>query len=161
MEARLEQFIHDLVRRYDEGALSRREFVGALAMLSAASGPVLAQPSGFESARINHVSITCSDLDRTVAFYRRAFALPLVRANPPQADLVQLGVGRAQHLSIRKGSPAGVDHFAIVIDNFNMDRVVADLKARGAMPETGGGAGLHVRDPDGINVQLIANAAGG
>jgi hypothetical protein len=75
------------------------------------------------------------------------------------AQLVQLKLGKS-HLSIRHGDGTkGVDHFAIGLDRFDKDSVIADLKARGATPREDPGAGLHVVDPDGLNVQLIANAA--
>ena len=73
--------------------------------------------------------------------------------------LVQLKLGRS-HLSIRRDNgPTGVDHFAIGLDRFNRDAVMADLRRRGAVPRGGNGAGLHVLDPDGLPVQLIANPA--
>jgi len=47
-------------------------------------------------------------------------------------------------------------------DLFNKDRVIADLRARGATPIDGGdGADLHVADPDGLFVQVIANGGTG
>jgi len=35
--------------------------------------------------------------------------------------------------------------------------VIAELKARGAMPTEEGDAGLHVMDPDGYPVQVSSN----
>jgi catechol 2,3-dioxygenase-like lactoylglutathione lyase family enzyme len=154
----MERVISNLLGNYEKGALSRRELVGALAILSVSSGSALAAPAGFESSSINHVSITGSNLQRTVDFYSRVFALP--RQGQGQANLVQLGVGKTAHLSIRQGAKPGFDHFAIGIERFNKDAVIADLRSRGATPVDGGdGAGLHVADPDGMFVQLIA--AGG
>jgi len=99
-------------------------------------------------------------LQRTVDFYSRVFNLP--RQGQGQANLVQLAVGKAGHLSIRQGAKPGFDHFAIGIEGFNKDRVIADLRARGATPIDGGdGAGLHVADPDGLFVQVIANGGNG
>ena len=154
----MEKIINGLIGRYETGALSRRELVGALAALSVTGGSAWAAPAGFESASINHVSITGSNLQRTVDFYSRTFGLP--RQGQGQPNLVQLAVGKSQHLSLRQGSPVGVDHFAIGIERFNKDAVIADLRARGATPIDGGdGAGLHVADPDGLIVQVIGNAA--
>jgi len=150
----MEHEISTLIRRYENGSLSRRELVGALAVLAVAPGSASAAPAGFESAGINHVSVTVSDLNRSVEFYRRVFALPVAPQNGN--NLVQLGVGK-QHLSIRQGSPVGVDHFAIGIERFNKDAVIADLKARGATGRDDPGVGFHVNDPDGTQVQLIAN----
>jgi len=150
----MEKLINNLIGRYEKGGMSRRELVGALAVL--AVGTQSASAAGFESNTINHVSITASNLNRSVDWYRRTFGLSLMRQDN---NLVQLSVGRTQHLSLRAGNPKGFDHFAIGIDRFNHDTVVADLKSRGATPQDGNGAGLHVADPDGLLVQVIANGA--
>lgn len=156
----MEKLINGLIGQYETGALSRRELVGALAALSVTSGTAFAADTGFQSAGINHVSITTGNLQRSVDFYSRAFNLTRQPRNA--ANLVQLNVGRNAHLSIRQGANPRFDHFAIGVENFNKDRIVADLKARGAMPVDGGdGAGLHVADPDGLFVQLIANTGAG
>ena len=153
----MEQVVNSLLGRY-EGALSRRDpEVGALAVLTLTNQS--ASAVGFESSSLNHVSITVANLQRSVEFYRTVFGLPIQSENKA-AELVQLKLGKS-HLSIRRGDGAkGVDHFAIGLDRFNKDSVIADLKARGAVPREDPGAGLHVVDPDGLNVQLIASAAG-
>ena len=160
MEGVVEKIINGLIGRYEKGALSRRELVGALAALSMTGKTAFAAEAGFQSASINHVSITASNLERSVAFYSRAFNL--TRQPRPDANLVQLAVGRSAHLSLRQGANPRFDHFAIGIEAFNKDRVIADLRARGATPIDGGdGAGLHVADPDGLFVQVIGNGGAG
>src|SRR5215467_2627181 len=156
----MERLINGLLSQYDKGALSRRELVGALVALGLTGGSAAAAQAGLQAASINHVSITGSNLQRTVDFYSRVFNLP--RQGQGQANLVQLAVGKSAHLSIRQGAKPGFDHFAIGIEGFNKDAVIADLKARGANPVDGGdGAGLHVADPDGNFIQVIAaNGAG-
>jgi hypothetical protein len=54
-----------------------------------------------------------------------------------------------------------VDHFAIGIPAFNRAAVEGHLKQRGATPLQGDYAGLHVKDPDGINVQIIRSGSEG
>ncbi len=154
----MEHIIDKLIGRYERGALSRRDLVATLGAVALTGGAASAATSGFESSAINHVSITVSDLQRSVDFYRRVFNLPVMPGNAG-ANLVQLGVGKSQHLSIRKGSPVGFDHFAIGIERFNKDAVIADLKLRGAEGLDEPGVGFRVADPDGLKVQLIANAA--
>ncbi|HEX5280717.1 MAG TPA: VOC family protein [Micropepsaceae bacterium] len=155
----MEQLINRLIGRYENGALSRRELVGALAALSVTGSSAFAAETGFQSAGINHVSITASNLQRSADFYARMFNLTRQPRNA--ANLVQLNVGK-DHLSIRQGANPRFDHFAIGVENFNKDRIIADLKSRGAMPIDGGaGAGLHVADPDGLLVQVIANGGAG
>jgi catechol 2,3-dioxygenase-like lactoylglutathione lyase family enzyme len=156
----MEKLINGLLGQYEKGALSRRELVGTLAALGATGWSAAAAQAGFQAASINHVSITGSNLQRTVDFYSRVFNLP--RQGQAQSNLVQLAVGKAGHLSIRQGSKPSFDHFAIGIEGFNKERVIADLRARGATPIDGGdGAGLHVADPDGLFVQVIANGGNG
>jgi len=156
----MEKLINGLIGQYENGALSRRELVAALAAVSVTARTTFAAEQGFQSAGINHVSITATNVDRTVQYYSRVFNLP--RQGQANANLVQLTVGKSAHLSIRQGAKPGFDHFAIGIDGFNKDRVIADLRARGATPIDGGdGAGLHVADPDGMFVQVIANGGAG
>ena len=155
----MEEIINGLIGRYENGAMSRRELVGTLAALSIAK-PAFAADTGFQSAGINHVSITASNLERSAAFYSRVFNL--TREPGQAANLVQLAVGRNAHLSLRQGANPRFDHFAVGVEGFNKDRVTADLRARGATPVDGGdGAGLHVADPDGLFVQVIGNRAAG
>jgi catechol 2,3-dioxygenase-like lactoylglutathione lyase family enzyme len=156
----MEQLIDGLVGRYERGALSRRDLVAALAVMSATGASAFAAPAGFESSSLSHVAIVVGDLQRSVEFYRRVFGLSVTSENAA-AQLVQMGIGKSQHLSIRRGDgPKGIDHFGIGIDRFNKDQVIADLKSRGAIPREDGGAGLHVLDPDGVKVQVSANGAG-
>ena len=156
----MERLINGLIGQYETGALSRRELVGALSTLSVTANAAFAADAGFQSASINHVSITASNLERTVGFYSRVFNL--TRQPGQNANLVQLQVGRDAHLSIRQGANPRFDHFAIGIQGFNKDRVIANLRARGATPIDGGdGAGLHVADPDGLFVQAIGNGGAG
>jgi len=156
----MEKLINGLIGQYDNGALSRRELVAALAAVGVSARTASAAEAGFQSAGINHVSITATNLNRSVEFYSRVFKLP--RRSLQNANLVQLGVGKDAHLSFRQGAKASFDHFAFGIEGFNKDRVIADLKARGATPIDGGdGAGLHVADPDGLFVQVIANGGAG
>src|SRR5260370_27741876 len=121
----MEQVINGLIGRYERGALSGRDLVGALAVLALANQSALA--AGFESSTLNHVSITVSNLQRSVEFYRNVFGLPIQSENKA-AELVQLKLGPS-HLSIRRADgPKGVDHFAIGLDRFNTHSVSADLK---------------------------------
>ena len=156
----MEKLINGLIGQYENGAMSRRELVGMLAALSVTGTTASAAEAGFQSAGINHVSITASDLQRSVDFYSRVFSL--TRQPQTGANLVQLKIGRDSHLSLRQGANPRFDHFAIGVDGFNKDRVMANLKARGATPIDGGdGAGLHVADPDGLFIQVIGNGGAG
>ena len=153
----MEKVIDHLLVSYERGALSRREIVGALAMLTTAAGSAAAAPAGFAGSSLNHVSITASNIERSAEFYSRVFALPpMIRT--AAGEVTQLHVGKS-HLSIRRGSPTGVDHFAIGIERFNKESIIAELRARGAVPREERNFGLHVIDPDGVHVQVIDSEA--
>ena len=69
--------------------------------------------------------------------------------------IIRLGITRAL-VSLNHERPAGiVDHFAIGVPKFDKDSITSDLKQRGATPENDLFAGFHVRDPDGVKVQIF------
>jgi hypothetical protein len=58
-------------------------------------------------------------------------------------------------VSLNHQSPAGiVDHFAIGVPRFTKEAAARYLTERGATPLDDPYAGLHIKDPDGINVQI-------
>jgi catechol 2,3-dioxygenase-like lactoylglutathione lyase family enzyme len=99
--------------------------------------------------------LTVSDLARSSEFYRRVFGLPVQNRDDGN---VQLNLERG-HITLRRGNPSGfVDHFAIGTDRFDQEGVIRELKSRGAEPLDDPDAGTHVKDPDGLRVQLTSNA---
>src|SRR5205823_13789524 len=126
-------------------------------MLTAATGPASAVPvqeTGLKSAKIDHVSIQVSDLPRSISFYQKIFGLSVVSEDKPN-EIVRLGVGKAL-VSLHHKSPTGiVDHFAIAVENFNRDSVTRELKQRGVNPEENLDAGFHIKDPEGLSVQIV------
>lgn len=150
----MEHTISRLLKAYENGKLHRRDLVKGLALLAAGAGS--ASAAGFQSNGINHVSLQVSNLQRSSEFYQRVL---VASAENRPAGAVTLKVGKS-HIVLRPGTPAGkVDHFAVGVDHFNKDSIIADLKARGAVPTDKGAAGLHVVDPDGYPVQFQSNDA--
>ena len=149
--------ISELLNRFERGALTRRELIQGLTILTAASATAStaqSQDAGIQVAKIDHVSIQVSDLPRSIAFYQRMFGLPIVSENRPE-EIVRLGIGKTL-VSLHHKNPTGlVDHFAIAIENFDEDSVTRELRARGANPERNIDAGLHITDPEGIRVQVV------
>jgi hypothetical protein len=54
-----------------------------------------------------------------------------------------------------KAPTAVVDHFAIGLESFNKDAVTRELKKSGITPDENLDAGFHIKDPDGMNVQIV------
>ena len=155
----MEAMIASLVSRFERGALSRRELIQGLAMLAAASGTAStaqAQDAATKGAKIDHVSIQVSDLARSSAFYQKMFGLTQVSEDKPN-EIVRFGAAGKVLVSLHHKSPTGlVDHFAIGVEKFNKESVTRELKARGANPEENIDAGFHIKDPEGIGVQIVA-----
>jgi glyoxylase I family protein len=151
----MESIISDLVSRFEKGALSRRDLVRGLALLAASGTGAAAQQQDidFKSADIDHVSIQVADLQRSVDFYQKMFGFTVVSQDKP-LDIVRLGNTRTL-VSLNRQSPAGiVDHFSIGVPRYTKEAAARYLAARGATPLDDPYAGLHVKDPDGVNVQI-------
>jgi glyoxylase I family protein len=149
----MESFISGLVSRFEKGLLSRRELVSGLAVLAAGGTAAAQEDIDFKGADIDHVSIHVADLQRSVDFYQKMFGFTVVSQDQP-GGIIRLGNTKVL-VSLNHGSPAGVvDHFAIGIPRFSRESVARYLTQRGATPLEGDYAGLHVKDPDGINVQI-------
>jgi predicted enzyme related to lactoylglutathione lyase len=148
----MEPVISDLVSRFERGALTRRELIGALALL--AGGATAAQPATLKSATINHVSVLVTDMARSMEFYDRVFGLKVMSEDKAN-KIARLGTGGKILVSLRMEPPPGViDHFAIGVEGFNRDAVTADLKGFGLTPAENIEFGFHVKDPDGAVVQI-------
>jgi glutathione S-transferase fosA5 len=149
----VQQLVSNLLDKFERGAVSRRELVQHLAFLAAAGTTAAAQTSGLQGSGISHISLSVSDLQRSVDFYRNTFGLTVVGEDKKQ-EIVRLGQ-KGTMVSLRRAAPAGVvDHFAIHVEGFNREAVTAELTARGIKPSQNAEAGFHVNDPDGYPVQM-------
>ena len=154
----MEAIISNLLSRFEKGALSRRELVQGLAMLTAAGGGAAAyaqdKDAGLKGMKIDHISIQVSDLPRAVAFYENIFGFTVLSEDKPN-EIVRLGSGKV-FVSLHHKSPTGlVDHFAIGVEKFNKEAVTRVLKEHGANPEENLDAGFHIQDPEGMSVQIV------
>src|SRR5467141_4893471 len=109
----------------------------------------------FGGANIDHVSIQVADLQRSVDFYQKMFGFSVISQDQP-LGIIRLGTTRSL-VSLNRQSPAGiVDHFAIGVPRFSKESAARYLKQRNGTPEDDPYAGLHIKDPDGINVQIFS-----
>ena len=151
----MERLISDLVSKFEGGTLSRRQLIGSLTALMAFSRPVAA--AGVVGMTLEHVSLQVRDLQRSRDFYNRVFGMSEPTQAAPRADgSIRLDLKTGGFFVLRTGSPVGtVDHVAIRLDRFDKEQVIRQLKDAGVNPvDDAGGAGFHVVDPDGFNVQI-------
>jgi glyoxylase I family protein len=152
----METIISDLLARFEKGSLDRRDLVRGLALLAASATTATAQEeSDFKAANIDHVSIQVANLQRSVDFYQKMFGFTVVSEDKPQG-IVRVGNGRVL-VSFNNQNPAGkIDHFSIGIPRYNKEAVTRYLQQRGATVLQGDFAGQHIKDPDGVSVQISA-----
>jgi catechol 2,3-dioxygenase-like lactoylglutathione lyase family enzyme len=152
----METVISDLVNRFDQGTLSRRQLIQGLTVIAAAGGalPAAAQETPFKSTRIDHISIQVTDLPRSIDFYQKIFGLSILNEDKPN-EIVRMGVTKVI-VSLHHKAPTGiVDHYAIAIDDFDREAVTEQLARHGLKAEQNLDYGFYVRDPEGIPVQIV------
>src|SRR5579862_7445877 len=150
----MEPIISDMVRRFERGTLSRRELIQGLSMLVASSQVTAATEPGVVAKGIDHVSVLVSNLQRSVDFYSRLFGLSVLSEDKAHG-IVRLG---RQHvlISLRTESPTGtVDHFGVAVEGFEKEAVTKTLAKLGLTAQENWQYGFYVKDPDGVNVQLL------
>jgi len=154
----METIISNLLTRFEKGSLSRRDLVQGLAMLAAGGTAAAAQEDiDFKTADIDHVSIHVADLQRSVDFYQKMFGFTVVSQDQP-GGIIRLGNTKVL-VSVNNGGPAGIiDHFAIGIPRFTRESLGGYVTQRGVTLLQGDYAGLHIKDPDGVNVQISPRA---
>jgi catechol 2,3-dioxygenase-like lactoylglutathione lyase family enzyme len=152
----MESVISGLLSRFEKGSLSRRELVQGLALLAASATAASAQEAiNFKTANIDHVSVQVGNLQRSIDFYQKMFGFTVVsQAEEGGTKIVRLGNARMLVSLNTAGLPGRVDHFAIGIPRFTRESITGYLMQHGATPLQGDLAGLHVKDPDGVNVQI-------
>jgi catechol 2,3-dioxygenase-like lactoylglutathione lyase family enzyme len=153
----MDAIISEMVQRFEKGAVSRRELIQGLTMLVAASGGASAaglQETPFKSSRIDHISIQVTDLPRSIAFYQKVFGLSILSEDKPN-EIVRMGTTRTI-VSLHHKAPTGiVDHFAIAVDGFEAESATRALAQHGLKPDNNLDWGFHVKDPEGIPVQIV------
>jgi catechol 2,3-dioxygenase-like lactoylglutathione lyase family enzyme len=149
--------IERLLNDYEHGRLSRRELLGALALLVGASaGDAAAAPIG-SVTQMNHVSIFVPDVEKSKQFYQDTFGLPLLTN---QAPGVNLSTGASGFLGIypaQAGQKGSINHVCFGMATFDADATLKTLTDRGVQARVrlrGETKELYLTDPDGISVQL-------
>ncbi|HVC26985.1 MAG TPA: VOC family protein [Nitrososphaerales archaeon] len=125
------------------------------------------KPTAFPTgARIGHVHLRVTDLERSVKFYHETLGLEVMMHVPQMGAAFLSAGGYHHHIGLNTwhslgGTPhedgdAGLDEFRIIVP----ERAVLDEVAR-RVPGTGGDDGsLAISDPDGIRVTIVPQTAG-
>ena len=151
--------VDQLLTQYENGRISRRELLSALAILTAAvaaPAPAAAAPVG-TVASFNHVSVFVPDVQKAVAFYQDLFGLPVLTRQDPGINL-NCGSGFLGIYPLpATAKESRIDHLCLGMPNFDADSVLKQLTDRGIKANIrlrGDTKELYFTDPSGIRVQL-------
>jgi catechol 2,3-dioxygenase-like lactoylglutathione lyase family enzyme len=145
-----------LLSRYENGRITRRELLGALsALVVAAPAATSAEPAVGPVKQLNHVTVFVQNVEKSVEFYQRLFGMPLLTRQDAGINL-KAGAGFLG-LYPAPGGAAGINHVCFGLEKFDADAVLrkltdagvkANIRLRGDTKE------LYFTDPDNIRVQL-------
>lgn len=103
-----------------------------------------------EAVTVNHIAISVSDLRRSKEWYCQTFGLRVIQESEQS---VLLGFGDSM-LVLRPDADAGtISHFMFGIGQFDAATLEARLREQGLEPQKDSDS-FHIRDPDGLNVQV-------
>lgn len=148
--------IDSLVASYEQGRLTRRQLLQALAIVATPlSAAAQTSPTLMKGRNLHHVNVPVSDLGRSEAFYRKLFGLgPSRIVQGPDNHGLDLPGGGIIILQ-KSDRPGRIDHFCVGVDDFNADRMRGAIKAAGIEGVQGTAAdSFFVNDPDGLRVQV-------
>ena len=99
---------------------------------------------------VNHVAISVSNLKRSRDWYCRMFGLRLIQESEQS---VLLGFGNSMLVLRVDPTPGTISHFMLGIDRFDAEELKTRLADQGLQPRRDAES-FHVRDPDGLDVQV-------
>jgi catechol 2,3-dioxygenase-like lactoylglutathione lyase family enzyme len=104
---------------------------------------------------MHHVAIQVADMPRATEFYRKLLGDPVEMGGNPPRPVFQAGETRVVVYNPVPGKQAKIDHFSVLVDNFDAASAVRDVKALGANAELSKQGTLNeFFDPDGIRLQV-------
>ena len=144
--------IESLVEDYDRGALSRRKFIQALAVVTAGSGASPTAAASFQANSLNHVTVAASDPEASRAFYEKTLGAQVVSR---QNNGINMGLGDSFLGLYAIPEPGRIHHFCVGVDGYVLEDAAEKLRGAGIDPYVRQDRPeLYFNDPDGILVQL-------
>lgn len=145
-----------LLSRYENGQITRRELLGALAaavIAPSASGAV--EPAVGEVKQLNHATMFVHDVAKSVEFYQRLFGMPVLTRQDPGINLRAgngfLGIYPAQN------RPSAIDHVCFGLEKFDAEgvqRKLTDIGVKATIRLRGDTKEVYFTDPDDVRIQL-------
>jgi glyoxylase I family protein len=122
---------------------------------------------------VHHMALICSDVERTIQFYQEIVGFPLIELmenrDYPGSSHLFFDIGNDNLLAffdfpglgLQPGveSIGSVQHIAISTDPANLEQLKGRLAAQGIPylgPDRGIMTSIYFKDPDGIQIEMIA-----
>ncbi|MSV35390.1 MAG: VOC family protein [Bryobacterales bacterium] len=157
----MENLIESLLRNFEAGKINRRQLVRSLAV-AAGAGSVGAQvgiaaESPIPVSKLDHISYTVADYAKTRDFYSKLLGLKVDGDDGKRQCRLSTGNTVIVARSAASGKPRGVmDHIGLATELKDKPAIADAIKRLGYTPEplNPKEGGVHVKDPDGYNLQL-------
>jgi catechol 2,3-dioxygenase-like lactoylglutathione lyase family enzyme len=158
----MENLIESLIQSFEKGKMNRRQLVRSLAVAASAapvvsSVPAVAAGGPLPVTRLDHLSYTVADYAKTRDFYSGLLGMKVLDDDGKRQARLSTGNTVIVARTGSSGKPTGlIDHIGYGVDLKDKTAIFAEIKKRGFTPEPmqDRETGVHVRDPDGFNVQL-------
>jgi catechol 2,3-dioxygenase-like lactoylglutathione lyase family enzyme len=158
----MEHIIANLLQKFEQGRLSRRQLIQSL-MLTATATAATAAPAApqaesggklLQATGMVHVSYMVHDYARIRDFYVDLLGMKVTVDDGKQC---RMSVGN--NILIPRNAPANTpryDHISYAIANWdkNKEAIGEELKRRGLNPFWNGQTAYHFRDPEGMDVEI-------
>ena len=118
-----------------------------------------------EVTGIDHIVLDCSDVERSVAWYRDRLGLEPMRLDEwrnKEALFVSLRIDDTTIIDLFEQEPTGenMNHVALLVEGVDLDQLAAsgeweiEMGPADLFGAQGVGRGVYIRDPDGHLVEL-------
>lgn len=179
----MESITAGLAKDVEDGKLNRRQLLQTLAVaVAGASFPRGAAAQGasrFRATLVDHISYEVADYKRSRDWYVDVLGMTVQADNGKTNAYLRFGntVLIVRNPRGPQSKPPTVDHIAYRIENWNTDKVKAELERRGLKGDRGGTVpprldvpaaptnpnyiSFHIFDPDGLDVEIAGIAQPG
>jgi catechol 2,3-dioxygenase-like lactoylglutathione lyase family enzyme len=157
----MESVLDTMLGKYEQGKVTRRQFIEAASMLAATAAATpaalaAAPPAPIVPVSVNHIAISVSDLKRSKDWYTRILKLKVIQENEHYA-LLQFGntqlVLRSKTEQRPNLVPGTISHVMFGIAPYDEAALFQTLRDQGLTPRKDLESAL-VQDPDNLLVQI-------
>ncbi len=155
----MESIIAKLLQDFEQGKMNRRQLIKSLSVAAAAAAGMAPAASAagkpLQALYINHVSYQVNDYKKVRDFYVDLLGMKATEDDGKQCRLV-FGNNMLIPRNRANGGAAKVDHIAYTITNWDEEKegLEAELKRRKLEYTGTAKTSLHVKDPEGFEVQF-------